>query len=265
MTALKDMFNWYSQDMDKALEGMLANASSGVIDSMSAFDTAGVEPGHPVIQSSTEGMVKMPTTDVEAAKVIGVAVHQHKEPSVPFYAKNDTIPVMSFGDIYVQLGDAVASPRSKAGLVAVTENGATVYRFNAYTDAIAGSRAFTVTTNGAASTDTVTIGGVTLTAGTDYTVGANVSATATAIAAALNKKSNFSAIYSASASGAVITVTEEDAGGSNTPAAATYTGTIVLSSGTAVTSTAASGIPVANATILDTGDEGDLVRLRIRK
>lgn len=102
----------------------------------------------------------------------------------------------------------------------------------------AGSNTYTVTTN-AASGNTVAIGDVTLTAGTDFAVGADVSATATNIAAAIVSKST---LYKASATSGVVTVTERYAGAGNTPGAATVTGTIAIKSGTATTSAAVDDI-----------------------
>lgn len=118
-----------------------------------------------------------------------------------------------------------------------------------------GSNTYTVTTN-AASGDTVAIGDVTLTAGTDFAVGTDVNATATNIAAAIVSKSS---LYAASVSDAVITVTEIYAGAGNTPGAATVTGTIAITSGTSTTSAAvddtymlANGVWADSLTISDT-------------
>lgn len=97
------------------------------------------------------------------------------------------------------------------------------------------SDTYTITTN-AASGDTVAIGDVSLTAGTDFAVGTDASATAANISAAINSKS---ALYTASASDAVITVTEKYAGAGNVLTNAVVTGTIVITSGTAVASSAA--------------------------
>ena len=111
----------------------------------------------------------------------------------------------------------------------------------------AGSNTYTIGTN-TVSGDTVTIGGVTLTAGTGFTVGTDTAATAVNIETALNANSTFSALYTASVSGSVITVTENYAGAGNTPASATTTGTIAITSGTAVTSAAATSTTMASAT-----------------
>ena len=102
------------------------------------------------------------------------------------------------------------------------------------------SRAYTITTNGASTLDTVKIAGVTLTVGTDYTVGSTIALTAAAIAAALNVNDTFSATYTASSSGAVITVVA-----ASDPGTAAVTGTIVITSADATTSTGVSyAVPV---------------------
>lgn len=94
---------------------------------------------------------------------------------------------------------------------------------------------YTVDTN-AASGDTVTIGDVALTAGTDFAVGTDASATAANIAAAINNKS---AIWAASVSGAAITVAEKYPGAGNVLVAAVTTGTIAVTNGD-ITASAAS-------------------------
>ena len=73
---------------------------------------------------------------------------------------------------------------------------------------VAGKNTYTVTTNGAADTDTVTFNEVTLTAGTDYEVGESVQETATAIANAFNSKSELNTLYNFTATADVITVSE---------------------------------------------------------
>lgn len=94
---------------------------------------------------------------------------------------------------------------------------------------------YTVGAN-AASGYTVSIGDVTLTAGTDFAVGTDASATASNIAAAINNKS---AIWTASVSGAAITVTEKYPGAGNVLVAAVTTGTIAITNGDITASAAA--------------------------
>ncbi|MDQ0202479.1 DUF3383 family protein [Pectinatus haikarae] len=112
------------------------------------------------------------------------------------------------------------------------------------TTAVAGSNTYTITTNGAADTDTVSFNGSTLTAGTDYEVGADSTVTAAAIAAAFNGKTVFSSIYMATAAAAVITITEKTAAGGHTPGTMTCTGTIVIEDGTAISSGTRAETPV---------------------
>lgn len=100
---------------------------------------------------------------------------------------------------------------------------------------IAGYNTYTVSTNAVAD-DTVTFGGVTLTAGTDFQVGTSVQATATNIAAAFAANATINGTYNVTVDGAKIVVEEKVAGGGATPGAMTYTGTLVITAGTATTS-----------------------------
>lgn len=99
----------------------------------------------------------------------------------------------------------------------------------------AASCTYTIGTN-AASADTVSIGDVTLTAGTDFAVGSDASATATNLAAAINSKSS---LYTATVSSAAVTVTEKYAGTGNVLTAAVTTGTIAITNGDITASAAA--------------------------
>ncbi|WP_319403193.1 hypothetical protein [uncultured Anaeromusa sp.] len=105
-----------------------------------------------------------------------------------------------------------------------------------------GVRTYPITTNAVAA-DTVTICGVTFTAiasgatGNQFNVGATIAATATNLVATMNANATFNALYAATVSDTTITVTEKIAGG-HTPTAATKTGTIVIGTGTSVTSVA---------------------------
>lgn len=107
------------------------------------------------------------------------------------------------------------------------------------TPAVAGSNTYTVSTN-FVSSDTVTFGTETLTAGTDFNVGADAAASAGNLATALAGKTSISSIYTVTASGAVITITETTAGGGNTPGSMTVTGTGVITAGTPTQSQPAS-------------------------
>lgn len=112
------------------------------------------------------------------------------------------------------------------------------------TPAVAGSNTYTISTNFVAG-DTVTFGGVVFTCttstqdATNFALGADTATSATNLATALNANSSINAIYTASTSGSVITITEKDAGNGNTPGAMTTSGTGVVTAGTAVSSAAA--------------------------
>lgn len=101
--------NWYERDLTKGLEGQIADSTAHVIDTFAVGLVAGAEAGQPVIRGSVAGTVKVPVNDTEAAKVIGITVHTHKEPQTPLYAQYDTVPVMTSGDIYVKVGTAVVA------------------------------------------------------------------------------------------------------------------------------------------------------------
>lgn len=112
------------------------------------------------------------------------------------------------------------------------------------TPAVAGSNTYTISMNFAAG-DTVTFGGVTFTCttstqdATNFVLGADTATSATNLAAALNANSSINAIYTASTSGSVVTITEKSAGGGNTPGAMMTSGTGVVTAGSAVSSTTA--------------------------
>lgn len=94
---------------------------------------------------------------------------------------------------------------------------------------------YTIGTN-AASGDTVTIGDVSVTAGTDFEVGTDSTATAANLGAALNGKSK---LWTASVSGTKVTVTEKNPGAGNVLVPAVTTGTIAITNGDITASHAA--------------------------
>lgn len=114
--------------------------------------------------------------------------------------------------------------------------------------AVAGAKTFTVSTNFAVG-DTLTVGGVTLTAtasttdNNEFAVGAASANTVANIKTALDANATVASIYNVTVSTTTFTLTERVAGGGNTPADATKTGTGVVTSGTATTS-----VPPTNAT-----------------
>jgi len=137
----------------------------------------------------------------------------------------------------------VTNPRTD--IVYVSNTGVISYLASALgTAAVAGSETYTITTNAVAA-DTVTINGIIFTAiasgatGNQFNVGTDTTITATNLTTTLNANATINALYTATSSTNVITLTEKVAGGGNTPTVATYTGTVVITNGTIVTSAVA--------------------------
>lgn len=101
-------FTWYADQDAIGYPGLKADTTTDVIDSMAA--ESGINPGDPVIRGTKEGQVKVATAAIDGKKVIGVAVHVHREPAEDdaYYEAGYAVPVMTFGDIYVIAGGDVA-------------------------------------------------------------------------------------------------------------------------------------------------------------
>ena len=110
-------FTWYGEDAP-AFKGQLADTTAHVIDSFAS--EGGVEPGTLVMRGTdTAKQVKQIKAGTDSAKAIGIAVHVHKEPETPYYPTGYSVPVITFGDVYVEAGADV-----KAGdTVAIKTNG----------------------------------------------------------------------------------------------------------------------------------------------
>lgn len=104
---------------------------------------------------------------------------------------------------------------------------------------VAGQRTYTLTTNFGYS-DEISVCGISVLAGPDFDYTGGISAAISNLADALNATTGFESIYTASASGNVLTITEKVAGGGNTPTIMTIDGTGVVVNGTAIVSTATS-------------------------
>jgi len=109
-------FQWYQYDMPVAIPGMKADSTVDVIDSFTAEDA--VNPGDAVIRGTEEGLIKPVTTAGDTANVIGIAVHTHKayDGEGAYYEENYCLPVMTFGDVYVEVaGDVTAGGKVAIG------------------------------------------------------------------------------------------------------------------------------------------------------
>lgn len=147
---------------------------------------------------------------------------------------------------------ATAIERSTRGIVAMILK-------DDISTAVAGVRTVDIDENFAAG-DTISFGGVTFTAttakqdATDFEVGADIATTAENIVTALNANTTINALYMATASSNVITVTEKTAGGGNTPGEFTATGTGEIADGTVVNSSATGKDPYTIYTETDIPD-----------
>lgn len=120
--------------------------------------------------------------------------------------------------------------------------------------AIAGSRTYTVTTN-FANGDDVTIEGQTFTAvsGTpgagEFGIGGTIANSISNLVAKINANAVINAKFTATKTATTFTLTENSAGGGNTPGTITVSGTGVITSGTATTSAPGSALKIIFATI----------------
>ena len=122
-------FQWYQQDMPLAIPGMKADSTVDVVDSFAA--EAALNPGNAVIRGTNGDQIKPVTAAADIANVIGIAVHTHKayEGTGAYYEEGYNVPVMTFGDVYVQVAGTVTA----GGVVAmgVTNDGAGFYAHGA--------------------------------------------------------------------------------------------------------------------------------------
>ena len=122
---------------------------------------------------------------------------------------------------------------------------------------VAGSRTYTVTTN-FASGDTLSVEGQTFEAvastpgANEFEVGSTIAESITNLVAIINNDASINANYTATNTATTFTLTENSAGGGHTPSTITVTGTGVITSGTATTSQAGTGVTIQFAT----ADEG---------
>ena len=132
-------------------------------------------------------------------------------------------------DYGMTVTSAMSNAATPTGAVKFTSAPTTAQLESAF-PSIAGSRTYTLTTNPVAG-DTITICGIALTAGTNFSIGADCDVTAANLNTALNSNKDFSVTYGGISGNNTITITEKIPGNQNNPATASYTGTMVVSSG----------------------------------
>lgn len=117
-------FQWYQYEQPLAIPGMKADATEDVVDSYCA--SAPMDPGNVVKRGSADGLGAPILTAGDlgtAISIVGVAIHTQKDydGEGAYYRQGDSVPVMSFGDVYVEAGATVAAGDA-AGLE-TTEDG----------------------------------------------------------------------------------------------------------------------------------------------
>lgn len=103
------MLNWYGSEYDKAFAGMKADSAFDVCDSYAS--EGGINPGEAVIRGTDKVRQIKTATVADVDKIIGVAVHNHKDipESGKYFEDGYSVSVMSFGDIYVLAGGEVTA------------------------------------------------------------------------------------------------------------------------------------------------------------
>lgn len=109
-------FEWYQSGAPIAIPGMKADSTIDVVDSFCA--EAALNPGAAVVRGTGDQQVKPVSVAGDIANVIGIAVHTHKDYNGEgaYYEEGYCLPVMTFGDAYVEVGGTVAA----GGRVAMT-------------------------------------------------------------------------------------------------------------------------------------------------
>lgn len=98
-------FNWYSYGQDKGLAGMKADSTVDVIDSFAAEGPIGVGKA---VERGTDP-AKQVKESVTAANVIGIAIFENKAEASPLYPDEYAVPVCTFGDVWVEVSEAVTA------------------------------------------------------------------------------------------------------------------------------------------------------------
>ena len=130
-------FNWYGCEDAVGIPGMKADTTGDVVDSLDA--ESGLNPGDPVIRGTSAGQVKAVTAATDGPKAIGIVLHVHREPATDskYYEAGYTVPVLTFGDVYVVAGgDVAAGDKADA---AVAEDGSISFTKSAGANTIPGA------------------------------------------------------------------------------------------------------------------------------
>ena len=98
-------FNWYSYGQPIGVAGMKADSTVDVIDS---FAAEGAIKAGAVVERGTDP-AKQVKASVTASKVIGIAIFENKVDETPLYPDKYAVPVCTFGDVWVEVAEAVTA------------------------------------------------------------------------------------------------------------------------------------------------------------
>ena len=99
------LFDWYSYGQDKGIAGMKADSTVDVIDS---FASEGAIYAGKAVERGTDP-AKQVKASVTANKVIGIAIFENKVDESPLYPDEYAVPVCTFGDVWVEVSEAVTA------------------------------------------------------------------------------------------------------------------------------------------------------------
>ena len=99
------LFDWYSYGQDKGIAGMKADSTVDVIDSYASEGAIAVGKA---VELGTDP-AKQVKASVTANKVIGIAIFEQKVDASPLYPDEYAVPVCTFGDVWVEVSEAVTA------------------------------------------------------------------------------------------------------------------------------------------------------------
>lgn len=101
-------FNYFSYGQDVAVVGMKADSTVDVIDS---FAGEGAIACGKAVERGTDP-AKQVKASVTAANVIGIAIFENKADETPLYPDGYAVPVMTMGDVWVEVAETVTAGAS---------------------------------------------------------------------------------------------------------------------------------------------------------
>ena len=99
------LFDWYSYGQDKGIAGMKADSTVDVIDS---FASEGAIAVGKAVERGTDP-AKQVKASVTASKVFCIAIFENRADASPLYPDDYAVPVCTFGEVGVEVAQAVTA------------------------------------------------------------------------------------------------------------------------------------------------------------